>query len=238
MAEFITKCPHCNSDLQAQEEWIGMTVECPVCKMKFVIERTATHHQPYNFLHKNKFWCIGGASVLMIIIIVTIICLFAGSSETETTAESVQQETVASQKHRRDGVHFTFKWGYLLDDLDKTEFKSFTPTGDYDRIFEYTLVTKNDYQYKILVEKSSRKITTIFSEDLATVKAFIKEVPNILESRNKVKDHEKASGYYLDCANDDVFLGVCKNDENKKLLVIKKSIRNIDQYFNVALDSF
>ena len=37
MAEFITKCPHCNSDLQAQEEWIGMTVECPQCQKTFTI---------------------------------------------------------------------------------------------------------------------------------------------------------------------------------------------------------
>ena len=37
MAEFIIKCPHCNNDLQIQDEWIGMEVECPICHNKFVI---------------------------------------------------------------------------------------------------------------------------------------------------------------------------------------------------------
>ena len=42
MAEFITKCPHCNAELQAQEEWIGMTVECPQCQKTFVISTPNT----------------------------------------------------------------------------------------------------------------------------------------------------------------------------------------------------
>jgi len=37
MAEFITKCPHCDAELQAQDEWIGMEVECPQCQKTFVI---------------------------------------------------------------------------------------------------------------------------------------------------------------------------------------------------------
>ena len=39
MAEFITKCPHCSTDLQAQEEWIGMEVECPICLKKFFVDK-------------------------------------------------------------------------------------------------------------------------------------------------------------------------------------------------------
>jgi hypothetical protein len=37
MAEFNTTCPHCETVLQAQEEWIGMTVECPQCQKTFTI---------------------------------------------------------------------------------------------------------------------------------------------------------------------------------------------------------
>ena len=37
MAEFITKCSHCNTELQAQEEWVGMEVECPQCQKTFTI---------------------------------------------------------------------------------------------------------------------------------------------------------------------------------------------------------
>ena len=29
MAEFGIRCPHCKTDLTAQEEWIGMEVERP-----------------------------------------------------------------------------------------------------------------------------------------------------------------------------------------------------------------
>ena len=37
MAEFITKCPHCNIELQVQEEWVGMEVGCPQCQKTFTI---------------------------------------------------------------------------------------------------------------------------------------------------------------------------------------------------------
>jgi len=39
MAEFITKCPHCSAELQAQDEWIGMEVECPECQKTFIIPK-------------------------------------------------------------------------------------------------------------------------------------------------------------------------------------------------------
>ena len=42
MAEFITKCPHCETVLQAQEEWIGMAVECPQCQKTFIISTSNT----------------------------------------------------------------------------------------------------------------------------------------------------------------------------------------------------
>ena len=41
MAEFITKCPHCNNDLQVQDEWIGMEVECPLCHKMFAINKSS-----------------------------------------------------------------------------------------------------------------------------------------------------------------------------------------------------
>ena len=40
MAEFIVKCPHCNAELQAQEEWGGMELDCPVCNEKFVLQNS------------------------------------------------------------------------------------------------------------------------------------------------------------------------------------------------------
>ena len=41
MAEFEIQCPHCGTTLTVQEEWIGMNVECPLCKKNFVIERNS-----------------------------------------------------------------------------------------------------------------------------------------------------------------------------------------------------
>ena len=38
MAEFITKCPHCNAELQVQDEWIDMEIECPQCEEKFCLQ--------------------------------------------------------------------------------------------------------------------------------------------------------------------------------------------------------
>lgn len=39
MAEFNTHCPHCNTELVAEEDWIGMEVECPFCKKNFTISQ-------------------------------------------------------------------------------------------------------------------------------------------------------------------------------------------------------
>ena len=38
MAEFITKCPHCSTELQVKDEWIGMEIECPQCRQKFCLQ--------------------------------------------------------------------------------------------------------------------------------------------------------------------------------------------------------
>ena len=41
MAEFTTKCPHCNTELVAEEDWIGMEVECPSCQQLFTVAKEA-----------------------------------------------------------------------------------------------------------------------------------------------------------------------------------------------------
>ena len=38
MAEKNIKCPHCNSELTLDEEYMGMEVECPACNQNFVAE--------------------------------------------------------------------------------------------------------------------------------------------------------------------------------------------------------
>ena len=39
MQKFETKCPHCNAELDAQEDWVGMEVECPACQKSFTVEK-------------------------------------------------------------------------------------------------------------------------------------------------------------------------------------------------------
>ena len=51
MSEFITKCPHCNAELQAQDEWMGMEVECPLCKKSFTIIKETAVPTPVVELH-------------------------------------------------------------------------------------------------------------------------------------------------------------------------------------------
>ncbi len=41
MAEFTTKCPHCNTELVVEEDWIGMEVECPSCQQSFTVAKEA-----------------------------------------------------------------------------------------------------------------------------------------------------------------------------------------------------
>ena len=37
MAEFYINCPHCGTELVADEAWVGMELECPQCKRKFPV---------------------------------------------------------------------------------------------------------------------------------------------------------------------------------------------------------
>ena len=41
MAEFTTKCPHCDIELVADEKWIGMVVECSTCGQSFTVAKEA-----------------------------------------------------------------------------------------------------------------------------------------------------------------------------------------------------
>lgn len=39
MSVFNTNCPHCNGELEVQDEYIGMTLECPLCQREFVLQK-------------------------------------------------------------------------------------------------------------------------------------------------------------------------------------------------------
>ena len=78
MAEFITKCPHCNSELQVQDEWIGMEVECPICHNKFVIANPTAvpdSKKTSNAGKNKKIILISTIIVVVGVVTITAICL-------------------------------------------------------------------------------------------------------------------------------------------------------------------
>ena len=78
MAEFITKCPHCSTDLQAQEEWIGMEVECPICHNTFVIANPTAvpdSKKTSNAGKNKKIILISTIIVVVGVVTITAICL-------------------------------------------------------------------------------------------------------------------------------------------------------------------
>ena len=46
MAVFIQKCPHCNCELQMQEEWSGMEVNCTFCQNKIIVTQAVFQASP------------------------------------------------------------------------------------------------------------------------------------------------------------------------------------------------
>ena len=49
MAEFITKCPHCQNDLQVEDEWDGMDVDCPICSKTFTVRKPSAKRVKWQF---------------------------------------------------------------------------------------------------------------------------------------------------------------------------------------------
>ena len=121
MADFTTACPHCNAELQAQTEWIGMEAECTECQTSFVIQapvtvaapvvQVAASAEPANsnppvepFLKKHKKWCVIAALWLVSIVLSVFITAqitqnssystssgSSGSSSLESTFNSKQK---------------------------------------------------------------------------------------------------------------------------------------------------
>lgn len=54
MVEFISKCPHCQSDLLLQDDWIGMVVECPICSKSFSVRKNIVT-QPKKCVEQSSY---------------------------------------------------------------------------------------------------------------------------------------------------------------------------------------
>ena len=57
MAEFITKCPHCNSNLRVQDEWLGMKVKCPKCQKHLLFHKKNNDSTKNNNIASLRYTC-------------------------------------------------------------------------------------------------------------------------------------------------------------------------------------
>ena len=59
MAEFITKCPHCQNDLRVEDEWDGMDVDCPICSKTFTVRKPSEKRVKNNSRTSSahKYYC-------------------------------------------------------------------------------------------------------------------------------------------------------------------------------------
>ena len=72
MAQIRIKCPHCQSEMEGEEEWIGQEAACPFCQKNFVISRDPVRPTlvrpavPPKSGKKIVFLIAGGAVVLLL----------------------------------------------------------------------------------------------------------------------------------------------------------------------------
>ena len=59
MAEFITKCTHCQNDLQVEDGWIGTDVFCPLCSKTFTVQKPPAKQLKNNSRTSSapKYYC-------------------------------------------------------------------------------------------------------------------------------------------------------------------------------------
>ncbi|MBE6356776.1 MAG: hypothetical protein E7058_06645 [Lentisphaerae bacterium] len=107
MASFNQSCPHCRSELIMDSDWIGMTVECPVCHNNVTVSAPAAGRQPppspplprqspgypppemSRGRSKTKL-LIGGIIALLLLVVIIVIFAFSGTSAGNTQMEAAQ----------------------------------------------------------------------------------------------------------------------------------------------------
>ena len=55
MSQFETECPHCQSILSVQNDWIGMEVECPACQKNFTVQSQVSAPMPAEWGDSRTF---------------------------------------------------------------------------------------------------------------------------------------------------------------------------------------
>ncbi len=44
--KFEMMCPHCKTNLEVQDEWCGMQIECPCCQQKCIVQQSTPYNAP------------------------------------------------------------------------------------------------------------------------------------------------------------------------------------------------
>ena len=111
MAEFITKCPHCGGELQVQDEWIGMDLECPLCKKHFTLsaetpgcdqgEGSSDYTEDCDELSKAQLKKLVIAAVVLVIAIAGLLFTLVEDAKEDCI---IQDNVVLGVKKGRDVV--------------------------------------------------------------------------------------------------------------------------------------
>ena len=116
MASFNQSCPHCQSELAMDSNWIGMTVECPVCHNNVTVSapvagrqqppppplpRQSPGYPPPEMSRgrsKTKL-LISGIIALLLLVVIIVIFAFSGSGgNSGTSAGNTQMEAAQNNK--------------------------------------------------------------------------------------------------------------------------------------------
>ena len=105
MSQIKIKCPHCQSEMEGEEEWIGQEAACPFCQKNFVISRdpvrpTLVRPAVPPKSGKKIVFLIAGGAVVLLLAIGGVWFAFSGSSpgaEQPKTAMKKPVEILASK---------------------------------------------------------------------------------------------------------------------------------------------
>lgn len=78
MKVFETNCPHCGTEVQAQDDWIGLEADCPSCCKKFVISpQQSKILKMFSFLDFRKKYFFGRSFIALSWVIALVILFFS-----------------------------------------------------------------------------------------------------------------------------------------------------------------
>ena len=136
MAEFTAKCPHCGTELVAEEDWIGMEVECTSCNQSFILAKEAPkvpkltlpqikpvapaadakeENAETSFVSVKKLLYISTSTAIVAVSIFCGLCYYHHISEEKRIA--AEEKRIAAEKEQR----ITGEIERMIETADKTD---------------------------------------------------------------------------------------------------------------------